>query len=238
MTNPLKMIELRLNKPALFQFSHEQGLNKDQDSDLGYLSHAWLKAMFQELAPQPFRLYGGESPRILGYSEHTGQALAEQAQAFATPLTLGVTQIDDLQHTKALPDFKEGRRLGFEVLCCPITRKGNVEKDAFLHRLESLAQDEARNSLTRERVYLEWLSKKMDTVTIEELKLEKFQLVTQYRKGETKKRGRSKYSIRRPQVLFRGVLRVEDEASFNQLLARGVGRHRSFGYGMILLRPA
>jgi CRISPR system Cascade subunit CasE len=31
---------------------------------------------------------------------------------------------------------------------------------------------------------------------------------------------------------------VADPAAFAQLLARGVGRHRAFGLGMLLLRPS
>jgi CRISPR system Cascade subunit CasE len=37
--------------------------------------------------------------------------------------------------------------------------------------------------------------------------------------------------------LLRGELTVADPDAFSALLARGVGRHRAFGYGMLLLRP-
>lgn len=35
-----------------------------------------------------------------------------------------------------------------------------------------------------------------------------------------------------------GVLEVVDADAFQALLARGIGRHRAFGYGMLLLSPA
>ena len=35
-----------------------------------------------------------------------------------------------------------------------------------------------------------------------------------------------------------GTMTVTDPAAFAQLLAHGVGRHRAYGYGMLLLRPA
>ncbi|MEQ8964701.1 MAG: type I-E CRISPR-associated protein Cas6/Cse3/CasE [Azospirillaceae bacterium] len=41
-----------------------------------------------------------------------------------------------------------------------------------------------------------------------------------------------------PDAVFEGVLRVDDPAAFAALLARGVGRHRAFGFGMLLLAPA
>ena len=37
---------------------------------------------------------------------------------------------------------------------------------------------------------------------------------------------------------MRGILTITDAAAFSNLLARGVGRHRAYGYGMLLLRPA
>jgi CRISPR system Cascade subunit CasE len=42
----------------------------------------------------------------------------------------------------------------------------------------------------------------------------------------------------RREAVFEGRLRVTDPAAFASLLARGVGRHRAFGFGMLLLRPA
>jgi CRISPR system Cascade subunit CasE len=41
----------------------------------------------------------------------------------------------------------------------------------------------------------------------------------------------------RPAVTFEGTLTVTDGEQFEALLARGVGRHRAFGFGMLLLRP-
>ena len=44
--------------------------------------------------------------------------------------------------------------------------------------------------------------------------------------------------LERPDAVFRGTLVVEDAVGFRRLLERGVGRHRAFGFGMLLLRPA
>lgn len=32
-------------------------------------------------------------------------------------------------------------------------------------------------------------------------------------------------------------IRIKDPASFDALLRRGIGRHRAFGFGMMLLSP-
>jgi CRISPR system Cascade subunit CasE len=44
-------------------------------------------------------------------------------------------------------------------------------------------------------------------------------------------------AVEGPDVTFHGELRILDAPSFQALLTRGIGRHLSFGYGMLLLRP-
>ena len=39
-----------------------------------------------------------------------------------------------------------------------------------------------------------------------------------------------------PDAVLAGQLRVANPQAFAQLLARGVGRHRAFGFGLFLLR--
>jgi CRISPR system Cascade subunit CasE len=44
--------------------------------------------------------------------------------------------------------------------------------------------------------------------------------------------------IERPVARITGTLQVETADAFAHLIARGIGRHRAFGFGMLLLRPA
>jgi CRISPR system Cascade subunit CasE len=232
MTTLLNMLELRLDAQALIRFAQENQVNRNRDEDLGYATHAWLKALFQERAPKPYRFIHGSHPKLLGYSSVSGQALLEQAQIFANPLALGVTRIDDLRHAKPMPDqWRPGRRLGFEVMTCPTSRKEGHEMDLYRHHLARVTEGEETPS--REIVYQAWLDKQFgDAARLETATLEKFRFVSQYRRGMKPKK------LDRPQALVKGVLSIADSDAFNRLLARGVGRHRAFGYGMLLLRPA
>jgi len=47
---------------------------------------------------------------------------------------------------------------------------------------------------------------------------------------------RRAHSVERPDVAFEGTLEVTDANAFDALLRRGIGRHRAFGFGMLLLR--
>lgn len=232
MTTPLTMLELRLDPQALIRFAQDQNLNRNRDEDLGYISHAWLKALFQERAPKPYRLIHGATLKLLGYSTDTGPDLLDQARTFANPLALGVTRIEELQHAKPMPnEWRSGRRLGFEVLACPTSRKAGHEKDLYRHRMERLTAGEQAPS--RESLYREWLEKQISYAAhLEAATLEKFRFVSHYRRGMKPKK------LERPQALLKGVLTVAESDAFNHLLARGIGRHRAFGYGMLLLKPA
>jgi CRISPR system Cascade subunit CasE len=225
------MLELKLDPRALIRFAQSSGVNRNRDEDLGYATHAWLKALFQEHAPKPYRFIQGNRAKLLGYSLASGQALLEQAQIFANPLALGVTRIEDLKYAKPMPDqWHHGRRLGFEVMTCPTSRKGGHEKDLYRHRLARLVEGE--EPPTRLNVYRDWLEKQLaDAARLETAALETFRFVSHYRRGMKLKK------LERPQALVKGILSIKDSDGFNQLLARGIGRHRAFGYGMLLLRP-
>ena len=44
--------------------------------------------------------------------------------------------------------------------------------------------------------------------------------------------------LQRPDALLVGSLKVEDPGAFTALLARGLGRHRAFGFGMLRVGSA
>ncbi len=134
--------------------------------------------------------------------------------------------------------FPVGRRLNFEALCCPVARRSRDgrERDLFLH-----AADHADPGapLEREQIYRDWLSAQLTAcATLESMQLEEFKFVSQVRKGQTGQAGdRSKARLTRPRALLQGTLTISDPHAFHGMLRRGVGRHRAFGYGMLLLRP-
>jgi CRISPR system Cascade subunit CasE len=59
--------------------------------------------------------------------------------------------------------------------------------------------------------------------------------LTEFRRELMRRYGGAR--IERPNAVLEGHLMVRDPVAFRALLARGVGRHRAFGFGMLLLRP-
>jgi CRISPR system Cascade subunit CasE len=234
--NSLYMIELELSMFGLMSFLRSQNLNRNEDEDFGYGVHAWLAAAFGNLAPKPFRLFHGSShraPRVIGYSPADKGALAAYASDFASPAVLSVCDVTKALHSKAMPyKWEQGRRLGFQVLACPVSRKDGCEKDIFLRATDRVPKEQA---LDRSRIYCDWLTDQLKRyATVENLKLEAYQMVHHIRRRHDRK----PTTLTRPRADFSGVLQISDEREFAGILARGVGRHRSFGYGMLLLRPA
>ena len=223
-----------------------------QPSDLGDALHGLLRAAFGEAAPQPFR-YLDERRGLLAYTALDAEALRMQV-ALADPLAaqtlgLGANGQHDGYRLRPFPtQWPQGQVLGFEVRLRPTVRAAKGERDAFLHAVEQANGE----PLQRETVYVRWLHEHLApregatreawqgaVELLDDVHLAGFQRQQVVRRmqaaGGAARRGRV---IDGPDALLKGHLRVRDSAAFAQLLARGVGRHRAFGFGMLLLiRP-
>lgn len=217
----------------------------DSQGDLGYALHALLRAAFGAHAPQPFRYLDAEQG-LLAYTRLSNADLA-QCAALADPdvaAVLGLGQT--LQHgglsVRPFPtQWAAGHVLGFEVRVRPIIREGKTgrERDAFLAAIERSDDRE----LDRSEVYLQWLRDLLTRQGGSELvgaSVTRYQLL-----GVTRKSKKTDIDdVRRarlvsgPDAVLVGQLRVRNPQAFAQLLAGGVGRHRAFGFGLLLLRSA
>lgn len=210
------------------------------DGDYGYALHCLLSAAFGDQAPQPFRFLGNKQG-LLAYTPEDLETLRLHA-SMATPDVARALGLDVLD-ARPFPDtWKVGQALGFEVRVRPVIRaKDGHERDAFLHAAESIPPEEGNGIEQRFIVYLDWLSKQFaadKAAQIIQAKMEEFRLTRVLRKTGTGENGKRKtLAITGPDAVFKGQLRVGEPDAFARLLARGIGRHRTFGFGMLLLRP-
>ena len=217
------------------------------------------------LAPQPFRLIvprGASTGVLYGYGQADADALQETALICTDPLQSRVMPFEKLD-SKAMPQsWRAGLELGFEARIRPVIRhphggecvsdgrkcrerrlsrklqcrncRRNPEQDAFQAEAELHPMGEMNRS--REQVYSEWLSTQLARLGGASLDLERTKLISFRRTRAYRKRRGSRYS-EGPDAVIRGVITVTNSEAFTSLLARGVGRHRAYGYGMLLLRP-
>lgn len=234
------MIDLPLNAAKLTRFAWRQGHGRTVDEDFGYATHAWCAATFGEIGPKPFRLLESrQGLRLLGYTSSPLQALLEHARTFAEPNAIAVCDWSAAAAKEMPADWKTGRRLGFEVRACPVSR-AERERDVFLVAI-SRADAAGKEAPSRPHVYEEWISQQFLTNGAAEIDTDTLQLIGFRRvRGQRKTHandGPKQRGVERPDALFSGELIIRSPHAFSQLLARGIGRHRAFGFGMLLLRP-
>ena len=215
----------------------------DAHGDMGYALHALLHAAFGEHAPQPFRYLDAEQG-LLAYTRLSPSKLA-QCAALADPdaaaaLGLGQTLRHAGMNVRPFPMlWSVGHVLGFEVRVRPVVREGKTgrERDAFLAAVEQ----PGNGQINRSAVYVQWLREllaRQGGAEVVEADVTGYQLlgVTRKSRKDSSSDARRSRLVTGPDAVLAGQLRVTDTQAFANLLGAGVGRHRAFGFGMLLLR--
>ncbi len=217
----------------------------DKVGDLGYALHALLHAAFGEQAPQPFRYLDAEQGLLaytcLGATE-LARLVALADPDVAAALGLGHTSHHGGMSVRPFPaQWAVGHTLGFEVRVRPIIREGKTgrERDAFL----AAAEKADGGRLDRDEVYVQWLRDLLERQGGAELvdaRMTRYQQLGVTRKSQKGSAEDVRHSrlVNGPDAVLAGQLRVANSQAFAQLLASGIGRHRAFGFGLVLLRPA
>lgn len=217
----------------------------DKEGDLGYALHALLHAAFGAQAPQPFRYLDAEQG-LLAYTRLDAAGLARLAALadpdVATALGLGQTRQHGGMSVRPFPtQWAVGHTLGFEVRVRPIIREGKTgrERDAFLAAAEKVGD----SRLDRGEVYVQWLRDllaRQGGAELVDARMTRYQQLGVTRKSQKGSSNDVRHSrlVGGPDAVLAGQLRVTNSQAFAQLLDNGIGRHRAFGFGLVLLRPA
>jgi CRISPR system Cascade subunit CasE len=256
----LHLLQCVLDTRAVLAFAKTQGL-LTREVDEGYLVHAALAALFGDHAPRPFVLDHMLDPRprtddaspsqvVLAYSRLPFAELRDRASDANRVLVRW-----ERSASKPMPEIASGREVGFVTRVTPTVRsragrpgepeggRGHErEIDAFL----AACFHDRDAVIDRATVYHDWLAHKLSAsrdgapspAVLTDFSLRRFERATLLRKEQSVGNGRKRHVLERPDVVVAGALRVADADAFRAVLARGVGRHRAFGFGMLLLRPS
>jgi CRISPR system Cascade subunit CasE len=253
----LHLHKLVLDSRAVLALAKEQRLlGHRADVDTGYVTHAALAAALGENAPKPFALEHELDPErvvqgaftALGYSPLSREALRASTRAEHRQLIQW-----ERSEARTVPGLGAGTTLAFVTRVSPTVRSRAAapgheghgrghgrELDAFLAACFRAGSEVA---VDRAAVYCDWLSRALGSqgapaATLGDFSLRALQRVVVLRKHQVDENGRKRHHLERPCAVISGTLRVTDADAFRALLARGVGRHRAFGFGMLLLRRA
>ena len=166
---------------------------------------------------------------------------------------------------KEAPALPAGSKAGFRVRICPIVRTRRPlageppvttgartrcrEVDAWLatrvrasepspgvHPERLPFERSAAEWGGREDAYGKWLARELRRNGAADP--DNLPRLTSFKRDKLYRRaGQAAGVLQRPNAVMEGILRVADAEAFLALLRRGVGRHRAFGFGMLLLRP-
>jgi CRISPR system Cascade subunit CasE len=246
---PLHLVRLLPDMAALARWVTATGQRVLQE-DSGYAVHAALRATLGELAPKPFALL--ERPgvvQLIGYSRHGIEELqrALSQAEISDPGAAAALGLDRSASTmiKALPvNWHAGDRMSFEVRVAPVVRSrqqpggGYPEIDAAFH-----PDFAAAAGGDREAAHRAWLARELarggaaTLLTSRALSFRLAPIARRHAKAPGSRGERSTQQGLLPDLCVRGQLRLDNPLAFDALLARGLGRHRSFGYGCLLLAP-
>lgn len=241
MSAELNLVHLRPDLQRLVPWAQRQGLVPGIGSgDLGYAFHAALRAAFGDLAPPPFSYRALQG--LLAYSRHA-QSRLQEAAALASPdvaVMLGIDSTSDAPGllVRAFPgQWKVGHPLAFEVRVRPVVRcTDGRERDAFL----AFISRHPEGTCSREAVYLDWLKRQFTPAAqVHNARMTEYKLTEVVRRSSVPgEERRARSCVVGPDASFQGLLEVTDATAFAALLCRGIGRHRAFGFGMLLLKSA
>ncbi|MBU2962091.1 type I-E CRISPR-associated protein Cas6/Cse3/CasE [Citreicella sp. C3M06] len=251
----LHLFHLPIALRALHAWGEARGLVSRGIFDEGLALHHLLSETFGPSVLQPFRLMVPPRARtgaLYGYAAQPAEILAQAAQAILDPVA---AQVIDLAALRSQPRpetaWHAGQRLGFDLRVRPVVRlasplvmgretfRKGAEVDAYLShvaRTEARAETDheagRQGGSGRDAVYLDWLRRRLDGQADLDPALTR---LAQYERRLILRNGRRADG---PDATFHGTLTVTDPTGFAALLARGVGRHTAYGYGMLMLRPS
>lgn len=255
---PLQLLHARPDPRRLAAWAARRKLLL-AEGDPGYALHALLRAAFGTHSPQPFR-YIDADQGLLAYTRMDLDAVCRHV-AMADPevvAALGLAPTAEHGGFTLRPfptQWPRSHVLGFELRLRPVIREGRSgqERDAFLAEVERAGSEAV---VDRAEVYRRWLQTRLEERTdpaaghwqggaeLLDATMTRYRLLGVLRRTQAGAVADDAGGLRHPRVtngpdvVMQGRLRVNDPDAFAQLLARGVGRHRAFGFGMLLLRPA
>lgn len=243
----LSFVKLLPDGAALARWATAAGVAAFRD-DLGYAAHAASKAVFGDLAPKPFALRMKEDRlEMVGYTPASAGELARvpsmQTHDNAAARALGI----DAMVVKSMPtDWAAGERFSFECRVVPTRRTRQAVSGRYIEVDAAVPEVDPKPGQApdrdRDAAYGAWLAKELARFSAARLtgfSPFAFRLTATARRTHAQASPGARRTTKGlvPDLVARGELEVVSPEGFRQALTRGLGRHRAFGYGCLLLAP-
>lgn len=236
------MVRADLDIREFHRWAGMRGLISRSAFDEGFAMHCLLVESFGELAPKPFRVIipsrrGRRIGTLYGYARCDAGSLRDTAALYCDPQQAKILPASRIDSKPMPAEWQPGKRLGFEVLLRPTIRRARgsdrAGKECDVFQAEAEKYSKGMMPRSREEVYADWLRARLEYrggARLEGATLAMFQRTRAVRKLHAR-------PSEGPHALLRGTLTISDPTEFGRILAGGIGRHKAYGYGMLLLRP-
>lgn len=251
---PLHMIRAEIDRMAFARWMRESDTD-DPDTAAHQLI---IQSFGTALAPRPHRIMDHRSSPfmpLLGYSSAEPGALRAMAQACQDPLMSHALNPDTIDGKPMVQNWPIGLELAFELRARPVTRLRHDPQRAAeparslilagaarpggeydLHRWEVIKHRTLGTPVRPpEEVYALWLARMLAKTGAATLHGDRVRILGL--KSNPARRHRGGQTVPGVDVIMGGGIIVQKPEMFNEMLARGIGRHIAYGHGMLLLRP-
>jgi CRISPR system Cascade subunit CasE len=218
-------------------------------ADTGYALHAACKAVLGVAAPKPFYLRTRNGlQELIGYTSAAAVDILRAVQLSLDTSDAAAALGAESLVIKTMPDnWRPGERFSFETRVAPVLRSRAQERGRYVE-VDAAYHPQCCGATPgdRQAAYQQWLQTELARAGAAELltmRTHSFALTAMARRNQApsnQQHTTQRHVVRGllPDLCVRGELRVQDPTAFHALLARGLGRHRSFGFGCLLLAPA
>jgi len=217
--------------------------------DDGYITHAVLAAALGDASPSPFALEHELDPRrvverdviAIAYSPLSLDEMMRRADE-----EHGRVIAWDRCQTRAVCPPEAGAVVAFTARVAPIVRSRAASPDREQHgrghgrEMDAFIAECVRvgrgRRVSREDVYRGWVQLQLgDAAEVAGFEVRDARVAVAVRRGYRGAEHRERYYMSLSTAVLRGSLVVRDTAAFYAVMRRGLGRHRSFGLGMMLV---
>lgn len=211
-------------------------LEKHSDADRSL--HCLVYHTFGQNVPRAFAaIPDREEPsshgKLLAYSSLEQRELREIARSNQSHLTAAIMNPFTFRTTPLPEAWPEGATVGFRVRIMPTYRNSTRSGQAAGEHDIQLRADPGQ---PKERTYALWLADLLRRKAGAEPDLDSIRMT---RCASRKfKRQNSQRWAHGPDATMTGVCAVRDPELWENALRYGIGRHKTYGYGMILIRTA
>lgn len=255
MTKQIHLLYAPVNMAKFNQWAGQRDLVRRGNFDEGFALHILLTEIFGQGALKPFRLFSGPRRRmasLYAYASFDHREALSIANDTGLPDSMQALNPAKINSKVMRTDFAQGQRLGFDVRTRPVRRlhkeckdsqsgktiaKGS-EVDAFRATHLGTNPDGWRDVNRHERTesrsesYFRWFVERIAEAA--EICPESFKVASFKRTIAVRGHGSSSEG---PDATLQGDLLVKNPDRFSKCIAKGIGRHKAYGFGMLLLRP-